>query len=230
MNEQVINNTLNQIGQIVYSSTETKQHSFDIGKYVVDNNIEGAIIECGIAAGGNFASMILGVVSSPSGLNRDFYGFDSFEGIQLAGKKDTVQAGIGAITHDVNVPESELLKSSGITCHPKDQVIKNLKSFGLYDGLKINLIQGWVQNTITDEVASNIGKIAILRLDMDIYAPTIYTLRKLYPFISEGGIVVIDDWALDGVRIACNEFFDEIGYHPEILTIPNSTPTYFYKK
>lgn len=229
MNQEQIKNTLDRIGHAVYSTKETQTHSFNMGKYVIENKIEGAIVECGVAAGGNFASMILGALSA-GGNDREFYGLDSFEGIQLAGKKDTIQAGIGAITHDVNVPDSELLKSSGITVHPKENVINNLQNWGLYHGLKINLVEGWVQNSITDELISKIGKISILRLDMDIYDPTIFTLRKLYPIISDGGIIIIDDWALDGVKIACEEFFDEIGYHPEILTIENSTPTYFFKK
>ena len=47
--------------------------------------------------------------------------------------------------------------------------------------------------------------------------------------ISDGGVIIIDDWALDGVRIACYEFFEEKKINPIIHTIENSTPTYFYK-
>jgi len=94
--------------------------------------------------------------------------------------------------------------------------------------LNINLIQGWVQNTIPQQI-DKIDKIAILRLDMDVYHPTIFTLEALWDKISVGGIVIIDDWALDGVRIACEEFFEAKGINPEINTIENSTPTYFYK-
>jgi hypothetical protein len=47
--------------------------------------------------------------------------------------------------------------------------------------------------------------------------------------IIECGVVIIDDWALDGVRTACYEFFEEKGITPIIHTIENSTPTYFFK-
>jgi hypothetical protein len=222
-----MNETFNQISGCIYSTLETQQHSFDMGKYVTENNIQGDIIECGIAAGGNFATMILGANSSQKS-EKTFWGFDSFQGIQLAGKKDTVQAGIGAITHDVNVSDESLLVSSGITVHPKQNVINNLTNWGLIQTNNIRLIEGWIQNTLP-LVVDEIKEISILRLDMDIYHPTKITLEFLYPKISKGGVVIIDDWELDGARLAVEEYLQENNIEVEILSIPNSTPKYFYK-
>lgn len=224
-----MNNTYNEISSCIYSTLETQQHSFDMGKYVVENNIKGDIVECGIAAGGNFATMMLGCLEADKNCSKKFYGFDSFQGIQLAGKKDKEQAGIGAITHDVNVSDEELLVSSGITVHPKDNVINNLKSWGLYDKLDIRLIEGWVQHTLP-LLANEIQEISILRLDMDIYHPTKFALEYLYPKISVGGVIIIDDWALDGARLAVDEYLQENNICIEIKSIPNSTPKYFFKK
>jgi len=218
---------LQNIAGALYSTKETQMNSYNLGRYVVENNIEGDIIECGVAMAGNFASMILGATSLPKGERRKFWGFDSFIGIQLAGKKDTLQAGIGAITHNTDVSYEELLVSSGITSHSKQQVENNLNNWGL-NKFNIELVEGWVQNSIP-LVNDRIEKIAILRLDMDVYHPTIYTLEMWWDKISDGGIVIIDDWALDGVRTACNEFFEQKGINPEIHTIQNSTPTYFFK-
>jgi SAM-dependent methyltransferase len=228
MDAEKIKNLFNVVGGACYSTKETQQHSFDMGKYVVENNIEGDIIECGVASAGNFASMLLGVLAA--GGRRNAWGFDSFQGIQLAGKKDTVQAGIGAITHDVNVPEEQLLVSSGITSHSKEQVINNLTNWELWKNPKINikLVEGWIQNTLPTCI-DEIDKISILRLDMDIYAPTKVALEYLFPKISIGGIIIIDDWALDGARIACEEYFKENKITATILDVPNSTPKYFYK-
>lgn len=218
---------LDIISSTIYSTKETQMSSFNLGKYVVENNIQGDIIECGIAMGGNLASMILGATSIPTGENRKFWGFDSFIGIQLAGKKDTQQAGIGEITHNTDVSYEELLVSSGITVHPKSQVETHFNNWGL-NKFNIELVEGWVQNTIP-LVDYRIDKISILRLDMDVYHPTIYTLNKWWDKISDGGVVIIDDWALDGVRIACEEFFKEKRINPKIHTVENSTPTYFFK-
>lgn len=218
---------LDVIAGTLYSTRETQMSSYNLAKYVVENNIEGDIIECGIAMGGNFATMILGATSVSNGSERKFWGFDSFQGIQLAGKKDTEQAGIGDITHNTDVPYEDLLVSSGITCHPKEQVLNHLNNWGL-SKFNIELVEGWVQNTIplVDDI---IEKISILRLDMDVYHPTLYTLNKWWDKISLGGVIIIDDWALEGVRIACEEFFKEKGINPEIHTVENSTPTYFFK-
>lgn len=218
---------LNLIAGSLYSTKETQINSYEMGKYVVQNNIEGDIIECGVAMAGNFASMILGAVSIPEGKNRKFWGFDSFQGIQLAGKKDTQQAGIGNITHNTDVPYEDLLVSSGITSHSKQQVMNNLNTWGL-SNYQIELVEGWVQNSIP-QVNDRINKISILRLDMDVYHPTKFTLDLWWDKISDGGVIIIDDWALDGVRVACYEFFQEKGISPTINTVPNSTPTYFFK-
>jgi len=219
---------LDVIAQILYSTRETQYSSYELGKYVVENDIEGDIIECGIAMGGNFASMIVGAVSIEKGKTRKFWGFDSFVGIQLAGKKDTEQAGIGAITHNTDVSYEDLLVSSGITVHSRELVENNLSSWGL-NNYNIELVDGWVQNSVP-VVNDRIEKISILRLDMDVYHPTKYCLDMWWDKISEGGIIIIDDWALGGVRTACDEFFEEKGINPEIHTITNSTPTYFFKK
>jgi hypothetical protein len=232
MDSKKIKQIFDVVSGVVYSSKETQQHSFDMGKYVADNNIQGDVIECGVAAAGNFASMILGYLDSQNKTSKTFWGFDSFQGIQLAGKKDKEQAGIGAITHDVNVPVEQLLVSSGITVHPKQQVVSNLTSWQVLNSPnhKVELVEGWVQNSMTKEVVDGIESISILRLDMDIYEPTKFVLEKLYPKMSNGSILIIDDWALEGARLACEEYFEENGISLELKTIENSTPVYFIVK
>lgn len=212
------------IGDFAYSSNETKYNSFLMGKYVNDHNILGDIVECGVAAGSNFAFMILGTLASQIKITRTYWGFDSFQGIQLAGKKDDLQPGIGIIQHDVNVSDDKLLVSSGVTSVSRQTVINNLIRWNLYEN--VNLVEGWIQNTLKVELFE---KIAILRLDMDIYAPTKFTLERLYPLVSSGGVVIIDDWALLGARTACNEYFDSIDFKPNYQKIDNSEPVFFIK-
>lgn len=209
-----------------YSTVETLNNSYDLGYQVGAYMVEGDIVECGIAAGANFAMMMKGCIKAEGHTKRMFWGYDSFQGIQLAGKKDKEQAGIGAITHDVNVPESELLKSSGITVHEQPSVMANIERW-FPEGLpNYRLVKGWVQNTIPIEAPE---KISILRLDMDVYSPTIFALRALYDRISVGGYIIIDDWALEGVRTACIEFWEEIGIKPVMKDVVNSTPKYWVK-
>lgn len=215
------------IGSVAFSTHETKYNSYNMGKYVNDNNISGDIIECGIAAGSNFAFLMLGAFASQIKIDRTFWGFDSFQGIQLAGKKDGEQPGIGKIEHNVDVEDDALLVSSGVTSIDKQTVINNLTKWNLYNNVK--LVEGWIQKSLTPEIVNEIKNIAILRLDMDIYAPTKFALEKLYPLVSSGGVVIIDDWGLEGARTACNEYFDSINFKPNYTKIPNSDPVYFIK-
>jgi O-methyltransferase len=218
-----------------YSVSETKYNTFIAGKYVNDYQIEGSIVECGIAAGGNFALLKAGCEYSSNKIQRKYWGFDSFIGIQLGGKHDDGQPGLGPITWNVDVPDDDLLVSSGMTVHSKENVISNLTDWGMYDS-QIELVEGWIQKTLTDEVLENIGKIAVLRLDMDMYAPTKFSIEKLYPLISTGGLLIIDDWALKGARQACSEFFNSNGIQPQhaeiedlIKNIPGTDIPYFVK-
>ena len=208
-----------------YSTATTFDHSYWVGQEVVRKGLTGDIVECGIAAGANLAAMVLGN-KAEFGSNR-YYGYDSFEGIQLAGKNDTEQAGIGKIMHDVNVPESELLVSSGVTAHELIEVSKNLvKWLGDPD---LHLIEGWVQNTIPNDYHKSI---AVLRLDMDVYDPTMHVLNHLYPLVEVGGFIIIDDWGLTGVRKAVQEYREAHGITDELISTDPSNqdaPVYWVK-
>lgn len=217
----------NKARQFAYSSPETQQNSFDMGVRVCEKKIHGDFVECGVGAGGNFGCVIAGILSKEPDTSRNFIGFDSFEGIQFAGKKDTRQAGLGYITHDVNVPSEDLLKSTGVTAHSEDYVIQNLIDWGVPRGKDV-FFKGWLQNTLPKFVHA-ISKISILRLDMDIYEPTKLAFDLLYPKVSTGGVIILDDYELDGCRIAMEEYFEENNISVELHSIPNSSPKYFFK-
>ena len=72
--------TYSQISQYVYSTAETQRQSYDVGDYLRNNSIEGDVVELGVAAGGNFATMLLGC--REAGLNKKGWGFDSFQGLK----------------------------------------------------------------------------------------------------------------------------------------------------
>ncbi len=87
-----------------------------------------------------------------------------------------------------------------------EDVTKNLRSTG-YPANLIRLIKGDV--TMTLARPENLPeKIAILRLDTDWYASTKVELEALYPRLSLGGVLIVDDYGWwDGARRAVDEFF-----------------------
>lgn len=216
---------LSEIGRSAYSTKETLQNSYDIAKYVIENGIKGDFVEFGVAAGSQIGAMAQ-ALKDLKDTDRTIWGFDSFEGIPLSGSKDTVQPGIGEITHDVNVPEKDLLVTSGITVHSLKSVESNVKKWG-FDLNRFKFVKGWFQDTVPQYLYA-VPPISILRLDGDLYESTKWAL-KFEPKVVSGGVIIVDDWALVGCRRACDEFIDYSKYEGP-KTIENSTPVYFVKK
>lgn len=172
-----------------YSTWQTIELTNQCAKYVIDNNIEGDFVECGIACGNNLAAMCLA--------GRQGIGFDSFEGIPWAGEHDTEQPGIGKKDES----KHGILESSGVTVHDIEDVKKNFERWGLSN---YSLVKGWFQNTLPNKPDY---PISVLRLDGDLYESTLVCLEKLYPWLSKGGILIIDDWQLAGCQKAFDDYF-----------------------
>lgn len=173
-----------------YSSWHTIEYTYQCCEYAINNNIEGVFVECGVAGGNNLGAMALA--------GREAVGFDSFEGIPWAGVYDGQQPGM---TNKVEGKEG-LLESSGIAVHSLDNVELNFKIWGLDN---YRLIKGWFQNTVHEFKEP----ISVLRLDGDLYESTIVCLEHLYPLLTKGGILIIDDWNLGGCVKAFNHYFKD---------------------
>ena len=93
-----------------------------------------------------------------------------------------------------------------------DEVRRNLFSTG-YPENQLSFVEGPVEETIPETVPD---KIALLRLDTDWYESTLHELRHLYPLLSEGGVLIIDDYGhWKGAREATDQYLREES--PKIL-------------
>lgn len=222
-----MNETLKFISQFAYSFPITIQNSFDMAMEVLNNKIEGDFVECGVAAGAQIGAFQYALAMSQK--NRKIWAFDSYEGIPLAGEFDTEQAGIGAITHDKYLPIEQRLVSSGITCHSLENVKENFAKWSLPID-NIEFVKGWFQNTLP-VYENQIDEISILRLDGDLHESTLVCLNYLYPKVSKGGVVIIDDYALEGCRVAVKQYFESINEPlPEMINVDGNGVHYFKKK
>jgi hypothetical protein len=228
-----MNTTLKEICKIAYSYEATVEHSYIAAVEMIKKGIAGCFVECGVGAGAQIAAMQLAMLNAGSwtlGALRQILAFDSYQGIPLAGPNDAEQPGIGAITHDVNLPIKDRLCSSGQTVHSVSQVKSNLSGFGLLRE-NISFIEGWFQDTLPF-YAKSTGPIALLRLDGDLYESTLCCLQELYPNVAAGGIVIIDDYALAGCRKAVEDYFkyDAPGGMPVIHEVEGGHgPVFFYR-
>ena len=203
-----------QIYQRFYGSKKSANQVYTLAQRV--REIEGDFVECGIAMGSGIAIM---KIACPE---KTVWGYDSFQGIHLAGPNDTEQPGIGPITHDVH---GDLMVSSGITVHTRKQVNEILFDYLKFKEDDFILVEGWVQDTLPKIRPK---EIAFLRLDMDLYDPTLFALEKLWPRLSKGGCLLVDDGNLAGVVKACEVYFKKIGYTPEWVHWGDN-PIYLFK-
>ncbi len=206
-----INHRLDQIATIAYSTKATVYNTYNLA--LEAQSIDGCFVECGVGAGTQLMAMAL------TWTRKDIIGFDSFEGIPLASEHDETQPGIGEFT-----PIENRLVSSGVTVHSVDNVLSNFAMFEV-GCPTLRLIKGWFQNTLPKFQPV---PIALLRLDGDLYESTLTCLQYLYPMVTAGGIVIIDDYALPGCEKAVREYFTTM---PELIPVEGGGgPVYFYKK
>lgn len=217
---------LNSFAQSAYSTLATVHSSYKIALNCVINNIPGDFVECGVANGTQIAAMAYAAQSCSS--KKKIHLFDSFEGIPLAGPNDDQQPGIGVITHSTQVSHlDELLVSSGVSICSVENVQKNMFRWGI-DSKNLVYHKGWFQYTLPVK-APLIKKICFLRLDGDLYESTKVCLEFLYPKVSKGGYIVVDDYSsLSGCRKAVMEYLEAHNLSPVIVLIPGGQgPVYW---
>jgi O-methyltransferase len=101
-------------------------------------------------------------------------------------------------------------------------VENNFRRFGLLDE-RVVFLEGWFKDTLPK---APVDKLAVLRLDGDMYESTIEAMDALYHKVSYGGFVIVDDYILAPCAQAVHEFRDGHGITSPILPI-DGTGTYW---
>ena len=96
-----------------------------------------------------------------------------------------------------------------------DVVKSNFEKYGLLDE-QVRFLKGWFRDTLR---SAPIEKLAVIRLDGDMYESTIDALTSLYPKLSAGGYLIADDYALPGCRQAIHDYRKANGIIEEIVPI-----------
>jgi predicted O-methyltransferase YrrM len=173
-------------------------------KYIVKNNIQGSIVECGVYKGGSTLAAIE-ALKNENCFDRDVYLYDTFEGMTSPSKNDIDLYGTFATKRfeklKINPSSSNWLNES------LDNVKKLIQSSG-YNMTKVFFVQGDVLKTIPKTTPN---KIALLRLDTDWYESTKHELVHLFPLLSKNGILIIDDYGhWEGSKKATDEYFETL--------------------
>jgi hypothetical protein len=151
---------------------------------VLDDGVEGDFIETGVWRGGACIFM-RGILKAYGVQDRTVWAADSFAGLPHNDfAKYPKESPLDLQEH------AELAVSL-------EQVQRNFARYGLLDG-QVRFLKGWFRDTLP---TAPIGKLAILRLDGDLYESTMDALT-LYPKLSRGGFLIVDDY--NTVK-ACND-------------------------
>lgn len=168
--------------------------------YIVNNNIEGDIVECGVWRGGSMMLVARKLLQLDSKEKKLFL-FDTFEGMSEPGKNDVAWDKISA---GEKLNTSDKFEGTNVWCYSTlDEVKSNVSKIG-YPENKIVYVAGKVEDTLPYPL---IGKISLLRLDTDWYSSTKHELEHLYSKLVFGGVLIIDDYGhWEGARKAVDEF------------------------
>jgi hypothetical protein len=186
------------------TSIERMYSLYNSIKYIINNNIDGDIVECGIWRGGS-AMLIAKYLKIKNIRNRKIYLYDTYEGMPKPSENDTNFIGENAI---VEFSKKSIGDNSSSWCAATiEEVKKNIYSTGFEED-NIVFIKGKVEKTIPNMLPED--KIAILRLDTDWYESTKHELIHLYPLLVDNGVLIIDDFGhWDGAKKAVIEYFNE---------------------
>jgi O-methyltransferase len=172
-------------------------------EYIVKNNIDGAIVECGVWKGGSIMAVMM-TLKQLSVEDRDLYLYDTFAGMNAPTDRDISFQGEKAVDR---FNETKFSNDSSEWCLSSlEEVTQNVLSTG-YPLEKIHFIQGKVEDTIPAKMP---GKIALLRLDTDWYESTKHELHHLFPLLQQNGVLIIDDYGFwKGSRKAVDEYISD---------------------
>ena len=170
-------------------------------KYIERRNIPGSVVECGVWKGGSMMP-VAHVLKRLGKEDRDIYLFDTYEGMTRPTDFDVNYAGKHALIKFERVKRTN--DSSEWAYATIEQVQRNLYSTG-YNRQRLKFIQGKVEDTLPGSAPE---QIALLRLDTDWYESTRHALIHLYPLLTVGGVLIVDDYGhWQGSRKAVDEYF-----------------------
>jgi hypothetical protein len=156
---------------------------------VLAANVPGDLVETGVWRGG--ATILMrGVLKAYGIRDRAVWVADSFRGVPAPNPK-TYPHDRGMQFH--RVP---------LLAVPLKEVRANFSRYGLLDD-QVRFLAGWFKDTLP---RAPIRRIAVLRLDGDLYESTIQALQHLYRRVSVGGFIIVDDYGIACCRRAVTDY------------------------
>ena len=157
---------------------------------ILRDGVPGDVIETGVWRGGACIFM-RAILAAAGDTTRKVWVADSFEGLPKA-------TAAADLSNDVSRAASAMtyLRVS------LEDVQANFKKYGLLDE-QVQFLKGWFKDTLP---AAPIQQLSLIRLDGDMYESTMDAISNLYPKLSRGGFLIVDDY---GTWPTCKMAIDE---------------------
>ena len=170
---------------------------------VLDNDVPGDLMETGVWRGG--ATVLMrGALAAWGDDDRSVWVADSFRGLPPP------DAEAWPADKGVDLSGVETLAVS------RDEVEASFARYGLLDS-QVRFLEGWFADTLP---TAPIGRLALLRLDGDLYQSTWEALENLYPKLSVGGILIVDDYgAFEPCRRAVEDYRIKYEISDEVIPV-----------
>lgn len=182
---------------------------------LVERNIPGVIVECGVWRGGCALAMLLAQRRAFGEVVRPVHLLDSFRGLPPATRRD----GPGALEWQASTVDN--------CAATRKEVVDLMGWFSFNEGVDYHVHEGWFAETLPNFRE----QVALLRLDGDWYRSTRECLDALVPRVSEHGTVILDDYyAWDGCARAVHEYLAVNDLPYRIRSLPGYTSAYFKKE
>jgi hypothetical protein len=172
---------------------------------VLERGVPGDLLEAGVWRGGA-CILMRGILKAHDVRDRAVWVADSFEGLPVADRERYPK-------------ESEVnWERYGDLAVSLETVRGNFERYGLLDD-QVRFLKGWFKDTLP---AAPIEKLAVLRLDGDLYESTMDGLA-LYDKVSPGGFVIIDDYnAVPACNEAVSDFLRSRGISVKLTELPEA--------
>ncbi|MFI6762305.1 TylF/MycF family methyltransferase [Micromonospora sp. NPDC050417] len=169
---------------------------------VLERGVPGDLIETGVWRGGACIFM-RGVLKAYGDQHRTVWVADSFRGLPKPDPKRI---------EDVE----DALWAEPFLAVPLERVQANFRRYDLLDE-QVRFLPGWFEDTLP---TAPVEQVAVMRLDGDLYDSTMVALNSLYPKLSVGGYVIVDDYhAVRGCRQAVDDFRAAHGITDELRQV-----------
>jgi SAM-dependent methyltransferase len=189
---------------------------YDLFRLIVD--LPGSIAELGVYLGaGIFTWAKLLETFVPGDRSRRVYGFES-------------SAGYGALRAEDGNPCPWIDQVVGLKKVPPgylDRMVRLTNLDNMISGAeRVRVIQGDILQTVPEFVRNAQGtRFSLIYLDVNLYEPTLVSLRELFPLLLPGGVLASNGFGSppwQGETVAIEQYFKEAGLQPVLRKFPYS--------